>query len=64
MEGLIVFDQQNDVIYKKLNKAMKEKIYDLAMQQELIESTEVTYFQFLLEYFHQYFDFTERGGIS
>lgn len=42
MDGLFVFDQQNDLIYSKLNKEMKEKIYDLATQQELVDKSAVS----------------------
>lgn len=42
MDGLFVFDQQNDLIYSNLNKEMKKKIYDLATQQELIVKSAVS----------------------
>lgn len=37
MDGLLIFDQQNDVIYTKFNDQMKTKLYELALEQELIE---------------------------
>ncbi len=37
MDGLLIFDQQNDVIYTKFNDQMKTKLYDLALEQELVE---------------------------
>lgn len=41
MEGLLIFDQQNDLIYSKLNGEMKLKIFELARQQELVETNAV-----------------------
>lgn len=37
MDGLLIFDQQNDVIYTKFNDQMKAKLYELAIEQELVE---------------------------
>lgn len=36
MDGLLIFDQQNDIVFTKLNHAAKRKIFDLAKQQELV----------------------------
>lgn len=41
MEGLLIFDQQNDLIYSKLNVEMKAKIFELAKKQELVEPNAV-----------------------
>lgn len=41
MDGLLIFDQQNDVIYTKFNDQMKTKLYELAVEQELVEKDAV-----------------------
>lgn len=41
MEGLLIFDQQNDLIYARHNREMKLKIFELAKQQELVETNAV-----------------------
>lgn len=41
MDGLLIFDQQNDVIYTKFNDKMKTKLYELALEQELVEENAV-----------------------
>lgn len=41
MDGLLIFDQQNDVIYTKFNDHMKTKLYELAFEQELVEQNAV-----------------------
>lgn len=41
MEGLVIFDQQSDVIFSQLNDAMRRKIRDMARQQELIKADSV-----------------------
>lgn len=41
MDGLLIFDQQNDVIYTKFNDQMKTKLYELALEQELVEQNAV-----------------------
>lgn len=43
MEGLLIFDQQGDVIFSKLNVAMRHKIRDMARRQELIAADSVCY---------------------
>lgn len=42
MDGLLIFDQQNDIIYFKFNNVMKDKIYALARQQELVAENAVS----------------------
>lgn len=37
MDGLLIFDQQSDVIYTKFNKKMKYKLYELAVEQGLVK---------------------------
>ncbi|XP_037031456.1 Hermansky-Pudlak syndrome 1 protein [Bradysia coprophila] len=41
MDGLLIFDQQNDVIYTKFNEQMKTKLHELALEQELVETDAV-----------------------
>lgn len=36
MDGLFVFDQQNDIIFTQLNDKINHKLYELAKKQELI----------------------------
>ncbi|XP_031640635.1 Hermansky-Pudlak syndrome 1 protein [Contarinia nasturtii] len=36
MDGLFVFDQQNDIIFTQLNDEINRKLYELAKKQELI----------------------------
>lgn len=51
MDGLLIFDQQNDVIYTKCNNQMKTKLHDLAIEQELVEADAVraVYFVCILQ---------------
>lgn len=44
MEGLLIFDQQGDVIFSRLNDGMRRKIHDMAVQQELIAIDSVCLF--------------------
>lgn len=37
MDGLLVFDQQSDVIFAKLNGPMRQKLHELAVHQGLVE---------------------------
>lgn len=37
MDGLLVFDQQSDVIFVKLNGPMRQKLHDLAVRQGLVD---------------------------
>lgn len=41
MDGLIIFDHQNDVIFTKFNKEMKAKLLELAVEQELVSKDSV-----------------------
>lgn len=36
MDGMLVFDQQNDIVFMQLNTKMKQKLFDMAKQQELV----------------------------
>lgn len=36
MDGLFVFDQQNDIVFKKLNDNINKKLFELAKKQELL----------------------------
>lgn len=36
MDGLFVFDQQNDIIFTQLNDIINQKLVALAKKQELI----------------------------
>lgn len=36
MDGMLVFDQQNDIVFTQLNGKMKQKLFDMAKQQELV----------------------------
>lgn len=36
MDGMLVFDQQNDIVFTQLNENMKQKLFDMAKQQELV----------------------------
>lgn len=36
MDGMLVFDQQNDIVFTQLNVKMKQKLFDMAKQQELV----------------------------
>lgn len=36
MDGLFIFDQQNDVIFTKINNKMKMKLFQMCKNQELI----------------------------
>lgn len=36
MDGLFIFDQQNDVIFTKINDKMKMKLLQMCKNQELI----------------------------
>lgn len=52
MDGLLIFDQQNDVIYTNFNDQMRTKLYELALEQELIEADAVCIFFTLLSFTH------------
>lgn len=36
MDGLLIFDQQNDIVFTKLNDSVKQKLFELAKEQELM----------------------------
>lgn len=38
MDGIFIFDQQNDVIFTKVNDGMKKKLLQMCKQQELISA--------------------------
>lgn len=44
MDGIFIFDQQNDVIFIKANDKMKKKLHQMCKQQELISSDAVSDF--------------------
>lgn len=44
MDGILIFNQSNDLIYKKFNNLMNEKIRELAISHELVESDSVCLF--------------------
>lgn len=41
MNGLFVFDLQNDIVYTKLSEHITKKLYELAKKQELLSSDTV-----------------------
>lgn len=41
MDGILIFNQSNDLIYKKFNNLMNEKIRELAITHELVENDSV-----------------------
>lgn len=54
MDGLFVFDQQNDIIFTQLNDKFKGKLCELAKKQELIPNDAVrfqsTFLSFSIEF--------------
>lgn len=44
MDGILIFNQSNDLIYKKFNHLMNEKIRQLAIAHELVEKESVCLF--------------------
>lgn len=42
MDGLLIFDQQNDIVYSKYNDEMKLKIFDLGKQHGLVDENAVS----------------------
>lgn len=36
MDGLFIFDPQNDIIFTNLNEAINKKLFELAKKQELL----------------------------
>lgn len=42
MDGMLVFDQQNDIVFTQLNAKMKQKLFDMAKQQELVAEDAVS----------------------
>lgn len=36
MDGLLVFDESNDLIFKFINDSMKEKLYQLVSDMKLV----------------------------
>lgn len=42
MDGLFVFDLQNDIIFTKLGNKISKKLFDLAKKQELIPDDAVS----------------------
>lgn len=44
MNGLFVFDLQNDIIFTQLNDTIKKKLIELAKKQELLPSDAVNCF--------------------
>lgn len=43
MDGLFVFDQQNDIVFTQLNEKMTYKLYELAKKQELLPNDAVRF---------------------
>lgn len=43
MDGLLIFDQQNDIVFTKLNDAAKQKLFELAKEQELMGDDAVNF---------------------
>lgn len=41
MDGLFVFDQQNDIIFTQLNDEINRKLFELAKKQELLPNDAV-----------------------
>lgn len=41
MDGLLVFDEQNDIVFTKFNDAIKRKLISIAKLQELMENDAV-----------------------
>lgn len=41
MDGLLIFDYSNDLLYMQLNHRLRAKVVDLAKAQGLIEKLEV-----------------------
>lgn len=46
MDGLFVFDQQNDIIFTHTNDKFNGKLFELAKKQELIPSDAVRILSF------------------
>lgn len=42
MDGLFIFDPQNDIIFTQLNGKINEKLYELAKKQELLPADAVS----------------------
>lgn len=38
MEGILVFNLSNDLLYQQFNNEMKKRVQDLAIEQGLIEN--------------------------
>lgn len=38
MEGILVFNLSNDLLYQRFNDDMKKRVHDLAIEQGLIEN--------------------------
>lgn len=47
MDGLFVFDLQNDIIFTKLNDKIQKKLIELAKKQELLTNDAVNSFLFI-----------------
>lgn len=43
MDGMLIFDQQNDIVFTQLNAKMKQKLSDMAKQQELVGDDAVSW---------------------
>lgn len=41
MDGLLVFDEQNDIVFTKFNDAIEKKLIEIAKIQELMDSEAV-----------------------
>lgn len=51
MDGILIFNQSNDLIYKKFNSLMNDKIRELALSHELVEKESVClFYQFLCNF--------------
>lgn len=53
MDGLLVFDESNDLIFKFINDSMKEKLYQLVSDMKLVRVSffyKKSYLEILVEY--------------
>lgn len=62
MDGLLIFDHSNDLIFRKFNDGMKKKIGELALGHGLVVDNSVSYIEtFCYGFFRQsYFSFQNK----
>lgn len=58
MDGLFVFDLQNDIIFTKLNDTIQKKLIELAKKHELLPTDVVNSFLFIRLLFNKADQFT------